>query len=39
VLKIVPLTQKERDVYEDKLKILLDEESILETARKNIKLR
>lgn len=33
VLKIVPLTQKQRDIYEDKLKILLDEESILETAR------
>jgi len=33
VLKHLPLTIEQRDVYEEKLKILRDEESILETAR------
>ena len=33
MLKYVPLTMAQREVYEDKLKILRDEQSILETAR------
>lgn len=33
VLKYVPLTMAQRDIYEDKLKILRDEQGALETAR------
>ncbi len=33
VLKYVPLTMAQRELYEENLKILRDEKSILETAR------